>query len=139
MKFYANRILINYRGKEFLDGPTEEKSVPLTLGNLACDALMREFQPDHNAPSSAKLLRGRLARAIAKHAIDLKYNSPSLGPDLDRVKKLADTPMLLSTEEVALIKSRIAMGFPASIVLAAEEAIEGTDPFEGDEMARIGG
>lgn len=129
MKFYPNRPILNHRGKQLnasFTGGEEEggASVPLTLGALAVEALLRELPQDNNAPGKSKIARYKLAKDIQKNTGGKVVHS-----------------MVLSAEDIALVKQRIAAGFPAIVVGGAEEAIEGEsgDPFAGDELARIGG
>lgn len=127
MKFYPNRILQNHRGQDLLDGKMEAASVPLTLGNLAVEALLRELPQDHNAPGNTKIARWKLAKEINKHVIELKYGDPQLAEAVSKARNSAVRPIQLKSEEINLIKSRIQQGFPAMIVGPAEEAIEAGD------------
>jgi len=114
MKFYPNRVLIDFRGKPCNQtSASDGASVPLTLGALAIEALLGELPQDNNAPGNTKIQRFNLAKEI------YKYNG---GKETDVAQ--------LSSEEIGLIKTRIfAPGaFSAAIVGPAEVAIE-----QGDE------
>lgn len=119
MKFFPNKILKNHKGLTLLDGKTEEASVPLTLGNLAVEALLRELPQDNNAPGNTKLQRWKLAEKIQKHSVTLQSQN-YLAEELR-----ADDFVLLAVEDVNLIKSRILQGFPAIVAGPGVIAIEG--------------
>lgn len=109
MKLYPNRILVSHRGKQLkhnLDGEGAA-SVPLALGDLAVEALLRELPPDNNAPGKTKIARYKLAKEIQKN-----------------IGGKAIHFMTISAEDLALVKSRIEAAFPALIVGPADEAIE---------------
>lgn len=129
MKFYQNRPVLNHRGEQIKASFAAEDggaSMPLTLGALAVEALLRELPQDNNAPGKTKIARYNLAKDIQKN-----------------IGGKAAHSMILSTEDVALIKQRIASGFPAIVVGGAEDAIEGDGMIpEGSdadsEMRQIG-
>lgn len=113
MKFYPNRVLIDFRGKPCNQTSANGgASVPLTLGALAIEALLSELPQDNNAPGNTKIQRFKLAQEL------YKYHG---GKESDVAQ--------FSSDEVALIKSRIfAPGaFAAALVGPAEVAIESED------------
>lgn len=106
---------MNHRGKQlnatFAAGEEEGgASVPLTLGALAVEALLRELPQDNNAPGKTKIARYKLAKEIQKNLGGKVVHS-----------------MIVSIEDLNMIKTRIAAGFPAIVVGGAEEAIEGEE------------
>lgn len=120
MKFYPNKTLKNHQDKPILDGPTEAASVPLLLGSLAVEALIRDLPQDNNAPSNIRLHRVDLARKIEKDLVRLKNKGELLSHDeVNRVT-------VLSLDDIGLIKSRIfaPSAFATLVVWAANNAIE---------------
>ena len=90
-----------------MSGGEGAASVPLTLGYLAVEALLRESPPDNNAPSNTKIARWKLAQEIQKNLEGKPSHS-----------------MNISIEDLNLIKSRIGSGFAAALVGPADVAIE---------------
>lgn len=89
-----------------LDGEplTDEKDGAVTLGSVAINALMAEFDEDRTKSGEVKLGRWLLAQRI--------HN--------------ADGPRDLTPEEVADIKTRIGTGYGAAIVGPAYSILNGS-------------
>lgn len=121
-RFYYNRVLLNLRGDPIFDAQPGQTPVPLTLGNLAAEALMRDLPMDNGVAASLRIIRHKLAMVI--YPLLTRLSSAEDLPALDQ-----DSYMTLKTEELNLIKSRIMAplpnGFPTIVVGAAEVAIEG--------------
>lgn len=77
--------------------------LPLTLGDVAVNALLAPTEDDRNLAGTKKLERDRLARRI--------YGNPKAA---------------LSAEDVSLIKERIGKVYPASIVGASWPLLDPT-------------
>jgi len=120
MKFYPGRVLKSHRNEDLVEQKEGGASVPITLGALAVEALLRELPSDNNAPGKTKIQRWKLAKDIQKN--------------------ISGKPghfILLSIEELNLIKTRVFQGFPATIVGPAEEALEMGDEEESVSLREV--
>lgn len=109
MKFYPNRIIRNIKGEPFNNmNETTKAKEPLTLGQMAVEALLGRLPADQGAPSNLKVMRWKLAQQVQKNIGGLSE----------------DHAMILAAEEVALIKSRILDAFDTMVAGPACDAIE---------------
>lgn len=128
MKFYVNRILTNLDGNPLLDGPSKEKSAPVTLGFIAVEALLRDFRQDQGAGASMRMHRYNLAKKIQRSRTALAWDDKNLESKLKSLDQ--EFFINVATDDVALIKSRVSMetepsGFNTLVAGAVVEAIEG--------------
>ena len=105
MKFYPGKILLSHKGEEMEEVVPKGGLQKITLGVVTVEALLRELPQDQNAPGKTKVQRWSLAQLVQKN--------------------ISQKEMILSAEDIALIKSRIEQAFPATIVGPSSVAIEG--------------
>lgn len=136
MKLYVNRVLIDHAGKPVLDGPAPNNLWPLTLGVLSVEALLRKLPGDDGAPGNTKIMRWKLAQKLEK---DLTRFADKAAWDYGGEYLKAQHYIIVSTEEMNMIKERIMRGFDAAIVGPADVAIEQEGPEDLDVRAGKGG
>lgn len=119
MKFFPHAVLHGLDDQPIMhQEQAGAASVPLTLGFIAVEALVRDFSQDSSQPGNLKVIRYNLAKRIKKEL--------SFGPCAE------ERSITVTAEEIGMIKQRILIpapnGFPTPVVGPAINALEGEDP-----------